>query len=71
MKRLVKQFDIINEKGGVVDSFTWYADNNNHHNISNKSGCLYDGYEGETEWERIRSDMSMVEVIGMKLVNIK
>lgn len=71
MKRLVGQFDIINSDGTVVDSFTWYADSNNHHNISNKSGCLYDGYEGETEWQRIKNDMSMVEMLGMSIISVR
>ena len=71
MKRLAGQFDIIKEDGTVADSFTWYADSNNHHNISNKSGCLYDGYQGETEWDRIRCDMNMVEIFGMKIVDVK
>ena len=71
MKRLVRQFDIINSDGTVVDSFTWYADSNNHHNISNKSGCLYDGYEGHTEWEKIRRDMNIVKIIGNQIVDVK
>lgn len=71
MKRLAGQFDTVNSAGTVVDSFTWYADSNNHHNISNKSGCLYDGYEGYTEWQRIKNEMKIVEMLGMRIVNVK
>lgn len=71
MKKLIAQFDIIDRDGTTRDCFVWYKDSNNHHSISNWSGCLYDGYEGETEWQRIKNDMSMVEMLGMSIDNVR
>lgn len=71
MKKVIEQFDIIDQNGTTLDCFVWYKDNNNHHSIFNRSGCLYDGYEGETEWKRIKNDMSMVEMLGMRIVNAR
>jgi len=72
MKRMAGKFNIVTKDGVVADTFEWYADSNNHHNISNKSGCIYDGYEGLAEWERIKKEHKhFSKVFGMKFELIK
>ena len=68
MKRRVQFFTIMQGEN-IIDTFELFKSNTNHGTINNSRSCLFDGYypEAYSEWERIKNDMKMVEMIGMKV----
>ena len=68
MKKMIDGFKITKD-GKTIDEFCYYVDSNNHASISNKSGCLFDGFklEAEEKWSEIRKDMKMCESFGFTI----
>lgn len=69
MQKLIDTFSIM-QGDKEIDRFDFYTKDNNHGSISNRSGCLFDGYilEAQDVWEKKREDMKLVEMLGLRVV---